>query len=417
MKSFDPSIHTAGREARLGNFESMAYGLFLHWGLYSLVGRGEWARFHHKMDPGAYTRLMGDFRCEKFDAEELVRMAKSWGFRYICLGSRHHDGFSLYDTRGLNDYDAPHSAAGRDLVGELAEACHGQDMGFFLYHTTLDWWHPDFDANWQRYLEYLRDSVRILCTHYGKVDGFWFDGNWARKDRDWEEDALYGMIRERQPDAMLINNSSIGALGEEGHPALDAVTFEQGLPTRSTERRVAKEMCETLASHWGYAANDYAHKSPLEVIETLVSCRGNGANLLLNAGPNPDGSLTDIDKATLERVGHWLDEGFGKVLYEGRPAGMACSGRDVLLKSGETYYYAAFSLPINEYHSLYKGSRDWDRRTIVGEMPPVTSITWLDNGEALPFTQDEGNGLLAFKSTANPYGTQMVVRIAEIRTS
>jgi alpha-L-fucosidase len=416
MTSFDPSIHEQGREGRLQRFESMAYGLFLHWGLYSLVGRGEWARFHHKMDPDAYTKLMGKFTCDQFDAAELVRFAKSSGFRYICLTSRHHDGFSLYDTRGLNTYDAPHSAAGRDLVGELADACHDQRMGFFLYHTTLDWWDPRFDSDWESYLQYLRDSVQILCTHYGKVDGLWFDGNWARKDRDWEEDALYGMIREFQPEAMIINNSSIGALGAEGHHALDAVTFEQGLPNKSTGRRMAKEMCETLASHWGFAANDYAHKSPAQIIETLVSCRGSGANLLLNAGPNADGPLTDIDKATLARVGDWLRTGFGGILYDARPCGLSASGRDLVFKKDSDYYYAAFSLPIKDYHSLFKGGHDWDRRTISGKLPEVTGINWLDNGEALPFTRDTSNGLLVFKSTANPYGTQQVVRIAKINT-
>jgi alpha-L-fucosidase len=416
MTSIDPALHEIGREARLQRFESMAYGLFLHWGLYSLVGKGEWARHHHKMDQEAYTRLMDDFHCEKFDAPALVAFARSCGFRYICLGSRHHDGFSLYDTRGLNTYDAPDSAAKRDLIAELADACHEQDMGFFLYHTTLDWWEPRFDSDWKGYLQYLRDSVRILCTHYGRVDGFWFDGNWARKDRDWEEDALYGMIRELQPDAMIINNSSIGALGVEGHHALDAVTFEQGLPTKSTGRRMAKEMCETLASHWGFAANDYAHKSPADIIQTLVSCRGHGANLLLNAGPNADGSLTDIDRATLARVGEWLRTGFGQILYGARPAGLSASGRDLVLKQDSTFYYAAFSLPIKDYHSLFNGPSDWDRRTILGELPPVKDIQWLDTGESLPFTQDTEASLLAFKSTPNPYGTQQVVRIAKLST-
>lgn len=150
----------AGREQRLTAFENRAYGLFLHWGLYSLVGRGEWARFHHKLDPEAYNALMRDFKAEQFDAPALVAFARECGFRYICMTSRHHDGFSLYDTRGLNSFDAPHSPAGRDLVGELADACHAADMGFFLYHTTLDWWEPRFDSDWKGYLAYLRDRDR-----------------------------------------------------------------------------------------------------------------------------------------------------------------------------------------------------------------------------------------------------------------
>ncbi|MDV7396629.1 alpha-L-fucosidase, partial [Arthrospira platensis SPKY1] len=116
------------------------------------------------------------------------------------------------------------------MVKEYVDACRAHGMGIFFYHTTLDWWEPRFDADWDGYQAYLRDSVEILCTQYGAIDGLWFDGNWARRERDWQEDALYSMIRSHQPEAIIINNSSIGNLGAMGHPLLDAVTFEQGLP-------------------------------------------------------------------------------------------------------------------------------------------------------------------------------------------
>ncbi|MGC9451188.1 MAG: alpha-L-fucosidase [Oceanipulchritudo sp.] len=402
------------REARLAVFESRAYGLFLHWGLYSLLERGEWVRFHHQLDPEEYDSLARRFTAENFDAPALVNWAKGCGFRYICLTARHHEGFSLYDTRGLNTFDALHTAAGRDLVGELAQACHAGGMGLFLYHTTLDWWEPRFDTDWKAYLAYLRDSVRILCTHYGKIDGLWFDGNWARKDRDWEEEALYRMIRELQPDCMIINNSSLGAPGEEGHPMLDAVTFEQGLPVKATARRMAKEMCQTLASHWGVAKNDYSHKSPADVINDLVTCRGHGANLLLNAGPKADGSISDIDRLTLERAGEWIRGSLGEVLYSGRPAGLRACGRDVVLRDRDDLYYCAFDLPIDKNAHLHAGRSDWDRRTLTGGIPAVKQIIWLDNGEELPFVQNQPAGLLAFKASAFPYGEQQIIRIAKI---
>jgi alpha-L-fucosidase len=217
---------------------------------------------------------------------------------------------------------------------------------------------------------------------------------------------------------MIINNSSVGALGAEGHPALDAVTFEQGLPSGRNSRRVAREMCETLASHWGIGANDFAHKSPADIIRTLVGCRANGANLLLNAGPEPSGRITPIDAATLDRVGDWLRaSGFDRVLYDGRPVEGAEPGHgDRLLQAGGKLYYAADSLPIDEYHSLYKGPEDWDRRSISGPIPPVRSVHWLDNGESLSFTQNPEAGLLSFRSTSNPYGSQFVLRIAEVET-
>ncbi len=405
---------TAAREARLARYESLAYGLFLHYGLYSLHERGEWVRFHHRLDPGAYDARIREFTAAGFDAPALVRFARSCGFRYICLTARHHEGFSLYDTRGLNAFDAPHAAARRDLVAEFAAACQAAGMGCFLYHTTLDWWEPRFDTDWKGYLAYLRDSVRILCTHYGRIDGFWFDGNWSRPDRDWEEDALYGMIRELQPDAIIINNSSVNALGAEGHPELDAVTFEQGLPTRATGRRVAKEMCETLTSHWGVAKDDFSHKAPGRVIETLATCRGHGANLLLNAGPLPDGGLADIDRATLARVGDWIRATLGDALYTARPAGLSAAGRDLVLKNGDEWLYCAFDLPVATNFHLHRGPADWDRRTVVGALPPVRRVRWADSGEELPFIQDPAAGLLAFKATPHPYGSQFVVRVARI---
>lgn len=410
----NPAASDPAREARLQTFENRAYGLFLHWGLYSVLGEGEWNRFHNKLDPVPYDALIKRFSAERFDAPALVRWAQAQGFRYICLTSRHHEGFSLYDTRGLNTFDAPHSAARRDLVAEFATACQQAGMGFFLYHTTLDWWEPRFERDWKGYQAYLRDSVRILCTYYGRLDGLWFDGNWSKPTADWEEDALYSMIRELQPECMIINNSSLGSQGADKHPALDAVTFEQGLPTGSVSRRIAKEMCETLTSHWGVATPDFSHKSPAQLIRSLVTCRGHGANFLLNAGPLADGRLSDLDRLTLERVGQWIQESLGKSLYTARPAGLSASGRDQILRDGDTFLYCAFDLPIDCNMHHHAGSKDWDRRTVLGALPAVRRVSWLDNGEELPFTQNHEAGLMAFQSKPHRYGSQRIVRIARI---
>lgn len=407
-------IADPNRESRLQRFESMAYGLFLHWGLYSLLERGEWNRFHNRLDPKEYDSLVERFTAENFDAPALVAWAQSCGFRYICLTSRHHEGFSLYDTRGLNTFDAPHSPAGRDLVAEFASACQQAGMGFFLYHTTLDWWEPRFENDWKGYIAYLRDSVRILCTHYGKLDGLWFDGNWSKPEADWEEDALYSMIRELQPDCVIINNSSLQMKGADQHPALDSLTFEQGLPTSAARRRIAKEMCETLTSHWGIADPDYSHKSPAELIRCLVTCRGNGANLLLNAGPQADGRLTDFDRLTLERVGQWIRESLGDALYSARPAGVSASGKDQILAQGNNLLYCAYELPIADNMHHHTGPQDWDRRTVLGSIPAVRRITWQDSDEELEFSQDVDKGLLVFRAKPHPYGAQRVVRIARI---
>ena len=405
---------------RVAAFESMAYGLFLHWGLYSLPERGEWVRHHHKVPTAEYHQLLDRFTAEGWDAPGLVRFARECGFRYICLGTRHHDGFSLYDTRGLNTYDAPHSAARRDLIAEFAAACHADGMPMFFYHTTLDWEVASFDQDWDAYQQYLRDSVEILCRHYGPVAGFWFDGNWARRDRDWQEDRLYSLIRSLQPEAILVNNSSTGALGKLGHPDLDAITFEQGAPAKldraGMARYVAQEMCETVNSHWGIASRDWSHKSPAQLIHTLASCRGNGANLLLNVGPLPSGALPDYETATLRMIGRWIST-CGQSLYEGRPAEVRCRGTDFVLKAGNEFYYYLHNLPISQNMHLSGAVRGDGLQTVEGPLPRITAVEWVDSGEALEFNQDAERGFLTFRATPNPYGSQHVIRVARLRSA
>ncbi len=402
---------------RVRAFESLGYGLFLHWGLYSLLERGEWTRHHHGVSAGEYRSLADRFTAGAFDAPALVAFARAAGFRYICLTTRHHDGFSLYDTRGLNTFDAPHSAAGRDLVAEFAAACQADGMPMFFYHTTLDWDVASFESDWEGYLAYLRDSVEILCRHYGPVGGFWFDGNWARRDRDWQEDRLYGMIRGLQPEAMLINTSSTPALGRVGHPELDAITFEQGRPSaldrRGMPKYLAQEMCETLNSHWGVAARDFSHKSPADILRTLAACRGNGANLLLNVGPLASGALPDYERAALDRVGQWIDA-CGASIYEGRPASVTCRGDDFLLEANGAWYYFVHHLPIANNLHLAGGRRGDGLQTVEGALPAIAGIEWVDTGEPLAFSQDAARGFLTFRATPNPYGTQHIVRIARL---
>jgi len=216
-------------EKRILDFEEMGFGMFVHWGLYSQMGRGEWAKYLYNIPQEEYGKLADTFTASKFDAQKMAQIAKKAGVKYITLTTRHHDGFSLYDTKGLNTYDAPHSAAGRDLIREFVDGCRAEGIVPFFYHTTLDWYNPDFKNDFKTYLQYLRDSVEILCSEYGKIGGLWFDGNWSRQD-DWEEDALYAVIRKHQPDAIIVNNTGLGARGALGNPELDSVTFEQGRP-------------------------------------------------------------------------------------------------------------------------------------------------------------------------------------------
>lgn len=399
-------------------YEKLGFGLFLHWGLYSQLESGEWIQNYGQIPKDEYAKLTKKFTAHGFDARRLISFAKECGIRYVCLTTRHHDGFSLYDTRGLNDFDAPHSGAGRDLIKEYADACHELEMPMFLYHTTLDWKVDSFQSDWDVYLEYLKASVETLCKFYGKVSGFWFDGNWAKPDSDWKEDELYGLIRKYHPECIIVNNSSTGARGRRGHQEVDVLTFEQGTPakleTRSGEKYVAREMCETINSHWGATSKDFTYKSPAEIIDILATCRGNGANLLLNVGLSPDGSICEYEVAVMKIVGKWI-QNCGYSIYEGRPTELHCKGKDFVLQLGTDYYYFLHNLPIHGNLHLLKGESGGGLKTIQGQLPEVKSICWVDNEEILSFSQDKEKGMLTFCASNYPYGENTILRVAKIQ--
>lgn len=274
-------------------FEQLGFGMFVHFGLYSIIGRGEWYKDAHQVSDAEYEAYAKQFNPKQDWAIELAKTAKNAGCKYITITTHHHDGYSLFDTCGLDDYDAPHSC-GRDLIKEFVDACRTYDIIPFFYHTLLDWREKTFYTDFPDYLDYLRKSVGILCTSYGKIGGLWFDGMWSKPNDDWEEDALYGTIRKHQPEAMIINNTGLSAHGALGHIELDSVTFERGKPgainMEGAPKYVASEMCEVFASHWGYTKEDLNFKSPAQMIRELADCRRYGSNMLINVGPMADGS-------------------------------------------------------------------------------------------------------------------------------
>ena len=406
-------------EKRIKEFEKLGFGMFVHFGLYSVHGKGEWA-YNINISPEDYPSLFEKFNPDKDWAKNLVSTAKKAGCKYITLTTRHHDGFSLYDTCGLNEYDAPHSPAGRDLIREFVDECNAQGIIPFFYHTLLDWHEKSYKENFPEYLKYLRASVEILCKNYGKIGGLWFDGMWDKADDDWEEDALYGLIRSYQPNAMIINNTGLLARGALGHIELDSVTFERGLPQpinmADSPKYIASEMCQTMNEHWGYTANDFCYKSLKSLIEDFCVCRRYGSNFLLNLGPTGDGSIRALDKAILEEMGRWakMNE---EALYLPRPCEVAGTSKpeDFLLKQGDTYYLFCLNLPMalnpnvsisttpDNYVDTFKFSKK------------IKSVTWLDDPSiSLQFEQKE-NGETTIYSTPYRYGMQLVARVAKIQ--
>lgn len=413
---------TFERLPRIASFEQLGFGLFLHWGLYSQLGKGEWIQYSGPVERATYESLQNSFTASDFDANAWCRLAVNAGMKYACLTTRHHDGFSLYDTRGLNTYDAPNSPAERDLVAEYIAACRQNNLLPMLYHTTMDWhWHGkktyDLDqAEMDEYLQYLNDSVEILCTQYGPIGGLWFDGNWSRPDLNWRVDELYATIRKHQPEAIIVNNTGLNEQGEIGHPEVDSVTFEQGLPTlrdqRGQPKYVAGEMCQTMNQHWGIGTHDFNYLAPGQIIQTLCRCRKAGANYLLNIGPTAQGGIPTYEGAVLGRVGDWVRRACG-IIYTGRPLPNAiCSGEDFILQTEEADFYFAFNLGRRGDANVTVNNGFDTSRYIAGYSAAVGAVRWIDSSESIPFTQDLESERLEFDATGYPYGSDLVVRIA-----
>ena len=401
-------------------YERLAFGMFVHYGLYSSLGIGEWTYWMTDRNMDRYKKLADNFTASGFDADDLVLTAKRAGCKYVSLTTRHHDGFSLYDTRGLSTFDSLHAPAKRDLIEEFVEACAKHDMVPFLYHTTWDWYNKDFDNDFNGYLEYLRQSVEVLCRNYGKVGGFFFDGNWIKRHADWKLDELYGTIRKYQPEAIIVNNTGLNAKGETGHPELDVATFEQGnshpIDRDGLKRYFSSEVCMTLNDHWGYAKYDYNYKSPRELIYTLCKCRKDGANFLLNISPDDTGAVIPYQRSLMSMIGDWLKV-FGEAIYDVEPP--------VYPDDIHTFADGCFILKARDGGKLYifncgLGENGDTNVTVSGNYEgvmafsnvnfPVKSIKWMDNGEELAFDQNEGRLTVDF--TGYKYGYNYCVRVA-----
>lgn len=419
---------------RIAEFEKLGFGMFLHWGLYSQIGEGEWIQSFKRIPFCEYKKLAESFTAEDFDSDAICRLARNAGMKYITLTTRHHDGFSLYDTCGLNDFDALHTPAGRDLIAEFVESCRRHDIVPFFYHTTLDWYwrgnktrddsvFSDYtrtipEEEFQEYLEYLYASVELLCRNYGKIGGLWFDGNWSRKNSDWQEGRLYGMIRKHQPDAIIINNTGLSLLGKVGHPEIDSVTYENNsarpMNREGMEKYVASEVCKTMNSHWGIGTRDINFLSPAQVVERLCHSRGCGANFLLNFGPTAQGGIPEYEQAVLKLVGSWIKL-FGEAVYEPKPdTELKCQGRDFVLRKGKNLYYFAFDLGIAGGANVTVSLCGPGLRSIDNLTEKISSVCWMDNQEALSFTQDTDSGMSVIRCTGFPYGSHTGVRVMKI---
>ncbi|MFH1739758.1 MAG: alpha-L-fucosidase [bacterium] len=290
-------------------FRDAKFGLFIHWGPVSLKGTEiGWSRGGERRGTGGtgeipldiYDNLYRQFNPVKFDAKEWIGIAKDAGMKYLVFTSKHHDGFCMFDTK-LNDYKITNSPFKRDIVGELAKACHEGGLRLGFYYSPPDWHHPDYRTeNHSRYIQYLHGQIRELCTNYGKLDIVWFDGLGGTAE-DWDSKNLFKMIRRLQPHT-LINNRA-GLPGDFGTPEQKIGGFD---PDR------AWESCITIGKQWAWKPNDDM-KSAKECIHTLVRCVGGDGNLLFNVGPMPNGEIEKRQVERLRSMGKFLRTSGGSI--------------------------------------------------------------------------------------------------------
>ncbi len=361
------------RDQRIEWFVKARFGLFVHWGLYSLLGRHEWVMNRERIPVEEYEKLADAWRPGPFPAREWAKLARSAGMKYAVLTTKHHEGFCLWDTE-MTDYNAVRHAPGRDLVREFVDACREEGLRIGFYHSLMDWHHPDGvaclndESARRRFLDYIQGCIRELCTNYGKIDIFWHDVAWPLPDAEaWESEKMNGMIRELQP-GILINNRS--KLPE------DFGTPEESV--RAAEPGRAWEACMTFNGSWGYMPSAIDWHSARDVLHMLRKAAGGRGNLLLNIGPAPDGSIPDEAIERLATVGEWLSKN-GEAVYGltdriDEHLQNVPTGRWTL--KGRTAYFWSHRWPGTEL-------------TIGGLQTPLKRASYLDGGDEIEFEQTD----------------------------
>jgi len=310
-------------EARLAWFQEAKFGMFIHWGVYLVLGRWEWVMHNERVPIPTYEQLVPQFNPKEYRPKEWAQLAKEAGMRYIAVTTKHHDGFCMFDS-ALTDYDCMSTPARRDFIGELVEACRAEGLKVMFYYSLLDWHHPHYvprpkwvedppghQRDFSRYLDYMFGQIRELCTKY-RPDGIWFDGGWEHPAAEWRAEELIRMIRELLPNAIVNNRAGLPG---------DFDTPEQHIPAAPMGRRAPRrlwETCMTINNHWGYHATDHNHKSVRQLVHNLVDIVSKGGNDLLNVGPKPDGTIQEEHGVRLRQMGAWLRV-HGEAIYGAEP--------------------------------------------------------------------------------------------------
>lgn len=356
---------------RMEWYNDARFGMFVHWGLYSIPARGEWVRSYEEMPKEEYMKYFEEFDPTDYDPRAWAKAAKEAGMKYVVLTAKHHDGFCLYDSK-YTDFKSTNTKCGRDLIAEYVEAVRAEGLKVGIYFTLIDWYHDDYphygdkihpmrnnpeykndDRHFERYVEYLHNQVREICTNYGKIDILWFDYSYDdMRGEKWGATRLMEMVRELQPDVIVdnrleCNTKGSGLRSDEDRKIYhgDFVSPEQIIPPDGIQDNAGNdipwEACITMNNNWGYCATDHFFKPASMMIRKLVECVSKGGNLILNVGPDAKGNIPDESMKILREIGAWMKKNSASIYGCGK-AGLEKPDYGRVTRNGKHLYFHVF---------------------------------------------------------------------------
>ncbi|MBK0377748.1 alpha-L-fucosidase [Mucilaginibacter segetis] len=403
---------TTDNMAARKHFQDMKYGLFIHWGIYSILGDGEWVMHNKNIPYDSYKRLADFFNPQEFNARAWVQFAKNAGMKYITITARHHDGFSMFGTKAslYNIVDA--TPYHQDPLMALAKECEKEGIELHFYYSLLDWGRPDYafgspivdgkpvNGDWDSYINFMKTQLTELITKYPGVKGIWFDGNWERPEVNWHYDEIYGLIHQLNPAILVGNNHHLAPKDGE-----DFQMFEKDLPGQnntgfSGKSEIGKlplETCETINNSWGFNITDRSFKTTKQIIHYLVNAAGHNANFLLNIGPMPNGQIQPEFTDTLAVVGAWLKKN-AESIYGTRGDIVPAQPWGIITAKGKTLYAHVINIPQQPYVFIpeLKGK--------------VTRVVLLSNAKKLKFKQS-GEGVFIYIDNLLTDPTDTVIKL------
>jgi alpha-L-fucosidase len=369
VKTATDEMQERTRAQRTQWWHAARFGMFIHFGVYSTIGRHEWVMEDEAWPIGPYTAHAANFHPGPNCPRAWAKLAKAAGMKYMVMTTKHHEGFCNFDTK-LTDYCASKQGPGRDVVREYVEAARAEGLRVGFYYSLMDWHHPDGahcatdEAARRRFVDYTHGLIRELLTNYGKIDVLWYDVAWPLDAQGWESERMNEMVFQLQPEIIVNNRNKL-----EG----DFATPEQKIVAETGGR--AWESCMTLNDSWGYQHADDNWKSSRTIIRNLIQCVRDGGNYLLNIGPRPDGSIPDESSRVLNEVGAWMQTN-GHTIYGSDLCQVRRSNYASFTRVGNTLYMHVHFWP-GEYVA------------ISGLRSRVKSAKVLKTGTEVRFTQDD----------------------------